>query len=788
MINTEKDYPLIALREVVLFPTSLYPLMIARPFSLQAARHSLSMDGLALFVAQKDPSVEEPSEEDIYRIGTIGKFLQHIVPPDGSIRAVIQGIERVKLVNFRFEDGYFKAKVAPFPQISENSSDEEKLARMVREYFQEFLELSKGIPEEVALTILDSRSRPLELANLLSTHLSIQTFEKQKLLEAPTLKKHLELLVRIIIREVDFLKLKQDIEARVRDEIRKGQRQFFLQQEMREIQKELGVEEEDEFIKLEEEINKSGMPEEVKKKALSELSKLRRTPPISPEATVIRNYLDWLLALPWNVRSEDNLDIKNARKVLDEDHYGLEEQKERILEYLSVLKLKGALKGQVICFVGPPGVGKTSLAKSIARALGRKFVRMSLGGLRDEAEIRGHRRTYVGALPGRIIQQIRRAGTKNPVFLFDEVDKIGMDYRGDPQAALMEVLDPEVNKSFQDHYLEVEFDLSEVLFITTANSLYGIPKPLLDRMEIIPLRGYLDYEKLQIARRHLIPKKMEEIGIPKGKIFIEDEAIMRIIREYTREAGVRELERQIAKILRKAAKVYAEEERGTRITKKSIEKYLGVPKYRVVETQKNLPVGVAYGLAWTEYGGEILRVEVSVMKGSGKLELTGHLGEIMKESAKAALSFIRSHFRSFGLPQDFYKDIDIHLHVPEGAIPKDGPSAGVALLVAMLSALTKTQVPGHIAMTGEITLSGEVLSVGGLEEKILAAKRSGIKEVYLPAMNKREVKEIKREILDGLEIIFIENLAHLVEKVFKRKVWKKVPPKEEGEYSRWISL
>jgi len=765
-VELERKYPLIALREMVIFPSSLSPLFIARPFSLQAARHALSMDGLAVFFTQKDPKVQEPKRHDLYSVGVLGRFLQHVVATDGSIRAVVQGLERIRLEELIKEGDYYVALVRSFPQRSRDPEEEEKLARMVREYLHKYLEMNPVIPEEITLSILDRRSNPLELANLLSAHLPIQTEEKQNLLTTRYLNKHLENLVKILIRETEFLELKQEIEGRVRNEIQKGQKQFFLQQEIREIQKELGVDEEDEFIKLEEEILKSEMPKDVEEKALKELQKLKRIPAMSPESTVIRNYLDWLLALPWNKRSKDNLDIKHARNILDRDHYGLEEQKDRILEYLSVLKLKGKFKGQVICFVGPPGVGKTSLAISIAKALGRKFVRMSLGGLRDEAEIRGHRRTYVGALPGRIIQQIKRAGTKNPVFLLDEVDKVGMDFRGDPQAALMEVLDPEVNKNFQDNYLEVDFDLSEVLFITTANSLHGIPKPLLDRMEVIPIRGYLDFEKLEIARRHLVPKKMKELGVPRGVVSISKSALLKIIREYTREAGVRELERHIGKILRKGAKLYVEEGKKVKVTEKNLKKFLGLPKYPQKEAEKELPFGVAYGLAWTEYGGEVLRIEVSAMSGSGKLELTGSLGEVMKESAKAALSYIRSHYVRFGLKQDFYTGIDIHLHVPEGAIPKDGPSAGVPIVLGMISALTRKRIPGYIAATGEITLSGEVLPVGGLEEKLLAAKRSGIKKVFIPEDNKREVEEMKKEISEGLELIFISHLDQVVRLVF----------------------
>ena len=784
--------PVIPMRDVVIFPNSALPIFIARPFSLRAARAALSLDGRAVFVTQLDASIERPEEGDVASYGVVGRFLQHVNPPDGSIRAIVQGLYRVKIEKFYYNEKneYYEAVVTPAPVKVEHSSDENKLVRIALEYFRSYLQISQSnIPDEV-VELINARvfPDPYMFVTTFAPYIPASTEEKLEILAMPTVMDMLHKIIQILIREQEFRKLKMEIEKRVRDEVNKSQRQYFLQQELKEIQKELGYEEEDEFSVIEEKIKKAGMPPEVEERAISELKKLRRIPPMSPEATVIRNYLDWLVSLPWSKRSEDNLDIKHARKVLDEDHYGLEEPKERILEYLSVLKLKGKLKGQVICFVGPPGVGKTSLAKSIARALGRKFVRISLGGLKDEAEIRGHRRTYIGAMPGRIIQQIKRAGTKNPVFLLDEIDKVGQDWRGDPQAALMEVLDPEVNKHFQDHYIEVDFDLSEVLFITTANTLHTIPRPLLDRMEVIRLRGYLDFEKLQIAKRHLIPKQIELVGLPKGKVKFDDEAVMRMIREYTREAGVRELERVISRVLRKVARNYVEKGRGARITANNLEKYLGKPKYRKKEALKVLPIGAAHGLAWTTYGGEILKVEVAVMQGKGGLDLTGQLGNVMKESAKAALSYIRSHYRRFNLPQDFYSNVDIHLHVPEGAIPKDGPSAGVAILAAMISALTRTPVPGEVAMTGEITLTGEVLPVGGLEEKILAAKRSGIKKVIIPAANRPEIEEMKSEIKEGIDIVFVETLDEFVSKVFPENAWASIGNVKGKEYAAWIGM
>jgi len=755
--------PVIITRELLVFPHTVTPILIARPFSLRAAREALSLDRKALFIPQRDSAKEKPEDKnDIYEIGTIGRFIQYVNAPDGSIRAIIEGLERISLKELYYEDELFRAEYENYPVESESDEEVQQLSRMLREYYSNYSKQVHSIPDEVTLTILDQSNDPYVIANVLAAHLPINFEEKIELYRIDKLKELLKKLISILIRELEFHRLKLEIEERVTQEIRKNQKQYFLQQQMKEIQKELGLEEESEFEALEKQIKESLMPEDVKKKALHELGKLRRTPSISPEATVIRNYLDWLINLPWGKCSKDNLDIKHARKVLDEDHYGLEEQKERILEYLAVLKLKGQIRGQVICFVGPPGVGKTSLARSIARALGRKFVRISLGGMRDEAEIRGHRRTYVGAMPGRIIQQIRRAGTQNPVFLLDEIDKVGTDWRGDPQAALMEVLDPEINKYFQDNYLEVDFDLSKVLFITTANSLYGIPRPLLDRMEVIPIKGYLDFEKLHIARDYLLPKKLKESGL-NSKIFrIEDKAILRIIREYTREAGLRELERQIARIVRKVAKKYAEKGKGAFVTEKNLEKYLGLPRHRPRDMRNSLPPGVAIGLAWTEFGGDILNIEVQKMSGRGNLELTGQLGDVMKESAKAALTYIRSNYKKFNLPKDFYRNIDLHLHVPEGAIPKDGPSAGIAILAAMISSLTGKSLPPDIAMTGEITITGQVLAVGGLEEKILAAKRYGIRKVFLPRENEIDIKEMKKEITKNIELVYIQDLDSFV--------------------------
>lgn len=762
----ENRLPVIITKELIIYPSVVSPVMIGRPFSLKAAREALTLNKQALFVTQLNAELESPSSmTDLLEYGTVGLFIQHIVPPDGSIRAIVEGLEKVRITELVYQDDTFYAYYEPVELLVPENPDTGNYVRLLREYFAKYIELAKNVPEG-AFNVFDESADPWGIAFKVLNALRLKFDEQIELFRINDLGDLLRRLVDILLREIEFMNLKINIESRVSEEIKKYQKQYFLQQEIKEIQKELGTTEEDEFDNMEKAIRDSLMPEDVKKKALGELNKLRRTPSMSPDSTVLRNYLDWLINLPWGVYTEDNLDINHAREILDEDHYGLEEQKERILEYLAVLKLKGEVRGQVICFVGPPGVGKTSLAKSIARALNRKFVRISLGGLRDEAEIKGHRRTYVGALPGKIIQQIRRAGSSNPVFLLDEIDKVGQDWRGDPQAALMEVLDPEINKFFQDHYLEVDYDLSQVLFITTANTTYTIPKPLLDRMEVIPIRGYLENEKFHIAKRFLLPKQIRASGLPDGTLQVTAKAVHRIINEYSREAGLRELERQIAKITRKAAKIYADENKKIKVSAANLEEFLGQPRYRLRELTETLPAGVAYGLAWTEFGGEILRIEVAKMDGSGKLELTGQLGDIMKESAKAALTYIRTNYLDFGLERDFYNKIDLHLHVPEGSIPKDGPSAGVTILVAMLSSLTGKTVPSDVGMTGEITITGQVLAIGGLDEKLLAAKRHGLTTVYVPFENKKDVDEIKKDITEKLNIKFVKHVSEIVKDVF----------------------
>ncbi len=762
--------PLIPLREAILFPNAILPLIIARKFSKKAFYKAVKNGNYVLFLTQKDATVEFPEKKDLYTIGSLGKIIQHIETPDGMIRCIAQGIERVKVKNLvkkgPAEDFYFEAEYEEYPFASIDEKKQVFYIRMIKDVFRNLLRIERFIPDELLPSLMTSKDK-LEVAYIIASNMPLPISQRQALLEQKNVESFLKNLHKLLVEELEFKQLKEKIEEKVKEEIRKGQKQVFLTEQMRQIQRELGYEEPDEFSSYFEAIKKAGMPREVEEKARSELNRLRKTPAFSPEATVIRTYLDWLINLPWNKRTKDNLDLKNVKKILDQDHYGLEEPKSRILEYLAVLKLKGRLRGQVLCFVGPPGVGKTSLAMSIARSLGRKFVRMSLGGVRDEAEIRGHRRTYVGALPGRIIQGVKKAGSKNPVFLLDEIDKVGMDFRGDPYAALMEVLDPEVNKNFQDHYLELEFDLSEVLFITTANTSYTIPLALRDRMEIIRLPGYLDIEKFHIAKKHLIPKLLKDAGLPESYFNISDNAIYTIIRTHTKEAGVRELERKLNKLIRISAKNYVEKKKKTYIKEKNINKYLGPPPYAKKESEKELPSGVVYGLAWTETGGEILRVEVLNLEGKGGLILTGQLGDVLQESAKAALSYVRSRAKLLDIDEKFYEKRDLHLHIPEGSIPKDGPSAGLAIMCAMISSLTKIPFPSDTAVTGEITLTGEVLKIGGLPEKISAAKRGGIKRVILPEENRAELAKIKPSLKEGVDFFFVKHVDQVLSKIFK---------------------
>ena len=763
----------VPVRDIVIFPHMIVPLLIGRTKSLRSIGEAMKKTRKIFLVAQKDAAKEDPTPQDIYTVGTISDILQVIKLPDNTLKVLIEGSKRARIEGFISTEEFFQVRVIPLEEKLAFSPELEALVRTVKKEFERYVQLNPKMPEEF-ISSVQQIEEPGRLADVIASHILVKVETKQRILEVADIHKRLRRLSEVLNTEIEILQIEKRIQDRVRGQIGKTQKEFYLQEQMKAIQKELGREEDPEIVRLREKIKKASMPKEIEEKAINELQRLTKMMPFSPEATVVRTYLDWLISLPWKITTKDKLDIKRAAKILEEDHYGLKKVKERVLEFLAVRKNARTIKGPILCFVGPPGVGKTSVAKSIARALSRKFVRISLGGVRDEAEIRGHRRTYIGALPGKIIQGMKKAGSKNPVFLLDEVDKMSVDFRGDPSAALLEVLDPEQNHAFNDHYLDVDFDLSQVMFITTANTIYSIPPPLLDRMEIIEFSGYSEDEKIKIAQKFLLPKQLKLHGFKKNEVSISKEAIKRITREYTREAGVRNLEREIASILRKLAreKVEKKGKKKFRVTHTMVEKFLGPPRYRYLFPEGKKEIGVAMGLAWTEAGGEILSVEATTMKGKGNLLLTGKLGEVMKESAQAALSFIRSRSRELGLDEEIYEKIDIHVHVPEGAIPKDGPSAGVAILTAMASALAKTPVDSKISMTGEITLRGKVLPVGGIKTKVLAAHRGGIKKIILPKDNFRELTEIPSYIRKDIEFIPVENVDEVL-RITLEKVWER---------------
>jgi ATP-dependent Lon protease len=778
------ELPLIPLRRgTVIFPNILAPLEIGRPRSYKAIEEAVNKDKLVVLVAQKDPDEEDPGPEDLYDIGVVGEIVRMLPLPNNTVRALIGGVKRVKIEEFLQTDPYFLVRIKELEDIVDASPEElEASRRLVISLFEQLWRMSRNI-SPVAETIppelvgeIKTITDPSRVADLIAYYLgppySITLEDKQSLLATLSVKERLEKLATILRKELVVQEIEGKIKSKVEKEIGESQREFILRERLKALQEELGMKEEgvSEYEEYKKKIEAAGMPEEVKEKAMKELERLSKMPSIAPEAAVIRTWLDWLVELPWNKRTEDNLDIEYARKVLDEDHYGLKKVKERVLEFLAVRKLKEKTKGPILAFIGPPGVGKTSIGRSIARAMGRKFVRISLGGVRDEAEIRGHRRTYVGALPGRIIQGIRTAGTKNPVFMLDEIDKIGIDFRGDPSSALLEALDPEQNYAFSDHYLEVPFDLSEVMFICTGNVLDTVPPALQDRMEVIEFPGYTEEEKLNIAKYFLVPKQRNEHGLREDMLEITDDALMRIIREYTREAGVRNLEREIANICRKVAVKVAEGKmEKTIVDAEAIPDYLGVPRYRYGVAEKEDEIGVATALVWTPVGGDTTSVEVAVLKGKGELILTGRLGEVMKESAKAALSYIRSRAKQLGIDERFQEKTDIHIHVPEGSIPKDGPSAGITIACALASALSGIPVRKDVAMTGEITLRGKVLPVGGVKEKVLAAHRAGIKTVILPKENRKDLTEISPKVLEELNFKFVEHMDEVLEIALARE-------------------
>jgi len=755
VIDDSSGVPVLPLRDVVVYPHMVIPLFVGRERSIVALNRAMDMGKRILLVAQKAADLDDPQPADLYEVGTLATILQLLKLPDGTVKVLVEGGERALIDRFNVED-HFSAEISSL--ADEDRHDEREIDVLVRSIitqFEQYVKLNKKVPPEV-LTSLSGIDEPGRLADTVAAHMALKLSEKQRILEIQDIKGRLEQVLGIIEGEIDVLQIEKRIRGRVKQQMEKSQREYYLNEQMKAIQKELGEMEDapNELADLEQKIEKAGMPKEAKEKAVSELNKLKLMSPMSAEATVVRNYVDWLVKAPWKKRSKVYKDLKKAEDVLEADHYGLEKVKERILEYLAVQQRVKKLKGPILCLVGPPGVGKTSLGQSIARSTNRKFVRMSLGGVRDEAEIRGHRRTYIGSMPGKIIQNLSKTGVRNPLFLLDEIDKMAMDFRGDPSSALLEVLDPEQNSTFADHYLEVDFDLSDTMFVCTANSL-NIPAPLLDRMEVIRIPGYTEDEKTNIALRYLVPKQLKENGLKEKELKITEGAVRDIIQHYTRESGVRNLEREISKICRKVVKSLLLKPRNSRVlvTPKSMEKYLGVRRFRFGKAEDNDQVGQVTGLAWTEVGGELLTIEAAVMPGKGKLTPTGQLGDVMKESIEAAMTVVRSRAGVLGLSEDFHQKLDVHVHVPEGATPKDGPSAGVGMCTALVSALTDIPVKSDVAMTGEITLRGEVLPIGGLKEKLLAAHRGGISKVLIPQENEKDLVEIPKNIKDKLTIV-----------------------------------
>ena len=770
-VSENNDYPVMPLRNTVLFPQQVIPIYIGREKSLKLIEDLGSGDKHIVVVAQEDGSIEDPKPEDLYAYGTLGVVLKVFDMPDNSKSAIVQGIERVKLLSFGEPNPYYKVVVEKVSdQPIKDDLEVEALSKNLRNTFTELIQVAPNLTEEHS-GMLSNIQKPSRLADRAVSLLTVPNQEKQDVLEELDVKSRVEKTITLLTREIQRIKLGEEIQTEVHDEISKTQREYYLREQMKAIKRELGEDEETVDIKeLEDRVKAAKLPEEAEKVAMKELDRLSRIPTQSPEYSVSRTYIEWLADLPWSNSSEDQIDVKKAEKILDEDHYGLEKVKERILEYLAVRNLKQernpdkVVRGPILCFSGPPGVGKTSLGKSIARAIGREFVRMSLGGVRDEAEIRGHRRTYIGALPGRVIQSMKKAGTNNPVFMLDEIDKLGSDFRGDPSSAMLEVLDPEQNDAFSDHYLEVDFDLSKVMFITTANYQDAIPPALRDRMEILDFSGYIEDEKIKIAQQHLIPKQIEENGLNKKEVSLDKAAISELVRSYTRESGVRNLEREIANVLRKVARDLVEKTiKKIRVTSKKVIEYLGAPRFYSEIAERTTKPGVVTGLAWTAAGGDILFIESSKMKGKGGLTLTGQLGDVMKESATAALTYVRSHTDILGIPDDFHEKTDIHVHVPAGAIPKDGPSAGVSMFTSIVSLMTGKPVKAKVAMTGEITLRGNVLPIGGVKEKVTAAHRSGIKHIILPDHNKKDLEDIPDHIKKDLNFYFAKEIMDVID-------------------------
>ncbi|MBI5416842.1 endopeptidase La [Candidatus Poribacteria bacterium] len=775
-INLQESLPLIPLRDIVVYPYMVAPLFVGREKSINGLEQAMLKDKIVFLVTQKKAKLDNPNPDDLYEIGTVAEILQIVKLPDGAIKVLVEGLIRGRVTDYILTEKYFNVKVEGVSDDIIKNSEIEAVMRNLINIFQEYVSYDNRIMAPDTLNSIINIEEPGHLGDIIGAHIILKIHEKQAVLQELDIKNRLLKLTEILTSENEILKIEKKIRGRVRTQMEKTQKEYYLNEQLKAIQKELGCKDEhSELMILHEKIKKANMPKEAEEIAEKELNRLEKMPLISAEATVIRNYIEWLIALPWSIYTEDKIDLVEAEKVLNRDHFGLEKVKERILEYLAIHKLVKKMKGPILCFVGPPGVGKTSLGRSIAAAMGRNFVRVSLGGIKDEAEVRGHRRTYIGALPGKIIQNIKKAKSKNPVFLLDEIDKMSTDFRGDPSSALLEVLDPEQNCSFNDHFIELDFDLSDVMFITTANVLGDIPLPLRDRMEIIALQGYTEWEKVNIAEQFLIPKLLKDHGLNKTHISFSAGTLNIIIRKYTREAGVRNLERELANICRKVAKQIVKGENKKNvftITNRNLETYLGVYKFSSLGAEEKDEVGVATGLAWTEVGGELLAIETTIMKGKGVLTLTGKLGEVMQESARAALSYIRTHAKDLGIDEDFYRKVDIHVHVPEGAIPKDGPSAGISICTSIISALTNTPVYKNVAMTGEITLRGKVLAIGGIKEKILAAHRCEINNIIIPKANEKDLKDIPANIKQDLKFILVENMDHVLNEALIKRTKK----------------
>lgn len=771
--NNQAQYPVLPLRDIVVFPGMVVPLFVGREKSINALNNVMDKYKKIILAAQKSHDVDDPKDNEIYQVGCLGEILQLLKLPDGTVKILVEGKERVKINQYHNEEKNFLLASCSTLADDLGKEDLSLLSKAVLNKFDKLVKVSKKVSEEGLETIKDTKE-PSKIADAVANQLQISLVEKQKILENLSVQNRLESLLTFIESEIEVLSVEKKIRGRVKNQMEKTQREYYLNEQLKAIQKELGETEDgkDEIQNLEEAIKKAKMTKEAEEKSLAELKKLKSMSPMSAESTVVRNYLDWMVSLPWGKTSKVNTDINNAKKILDEDHYGLEKVKDRILEFLAVQSRINKIKGPILCLVGAPGVGKTSLGKSIAKATGREFVRMSLGGIRDEAEIRGHRRTYIGSLPGKIIQMMKKSGKNNPLILLDEIDKIGNDYRGDPSSALLEALDPEQNTTFNDHYLEVDYDLSNVMFVTTANTL-NIPGPLLDRMEVIRISGYTEDEKMEIAKKYLLPKQIKENGLKTGEWIVSDEALKDIIRYYTRESGVRSLEREISKLARKGVKDIVTKTKDTiKIDEKNLNDYLGVKKFKYGEIENKDGTGIVTGLAWTEVGGELLTIESVIMPGKGKMEITGKLGEVMQESVKAAKSFVRSRCLEYGIIPPVFEKKDIHIHVPEGATPKDGPSAGIAMVTSIVSSLTGIPVKREVAMTGEVTLRGRVLPIGGLKEKLLAALRGGIKTVLIPDENEKDLAEIPKNVIEGLKIIPVKT----VDEVLKVALTKSLTP------------